>query len=144
MWIYVWLLCCSPLCGIGVRETVRVRESDERNASPRSYYFLSWQGVLESGRDRKRQRENNERYASPCSQRKSDEKILRLATVSVERDRVNSEKNASPRSERERGGEQREVCLALFPTKATRSYFAPLPLDKRESEWREVWFASFT
>ena len=33
--------------------------------------------------------------------------------------------------ETERGGEQREVCLALFPTKATRSYFAPLPLVRK-------------
>ena len=66
----------------------------------------------------------------------SDEKMLRLASVSVERERVNGEKNVPPHSERE--GEQREVCLALFPTKARRSYFAPLPLVKRESEWRRM------
>ena len=37
--IFVSGCCRPPFCGMGVRETVRVRESDERNASPRSYYF---------------------------------------------------------------------------------------------------------
>ena len=76
-----------------------MRGSDERNASPRFYYFLG-ESALESGRDTKKQRENNERYASPCSQRKNDEKMLRLASVSVgKRKSVNDEKNASPRSD---------------------------------------------
>ena len=110
---------------MGVRETVRVRESDERYDSPRSYYFLG-ESVLESGRDRKRQRENNERYASPCSQRKSDEKMLRLASVSVERDSVNGEKNASPRSKREReAGRTTRGMPRLVPDESDEKLLRP-------------------
>ena len=98
------MLLSSPLFGIGVRGTVRVRGSDERNFSPRSYYFLG-ESALESGRDRKKQGENNERYASPCSQRKSDEKMLRLASVSVgKRKSVTTRRMLRPvQKERERG-----------------------------------------